>query len=822
MNFRPSLILLAIILFFYSMGSINPGLSTYAQSNTPQMTASAAYSGYFKYGEWLPVWVELENQGADVDGEVRVEVQSSQGTLVYMVPVSLPSGSRKLTPVYVLPNNFSRELVVKLVSKGKTLASSTTAVKPQANVSFFAGLVAPQRGALNLLGGIKPPGQERPKILVDLQTDDLPERAEALNSFDVLVFNDVDTSELSPGQKDALGRWVLQGGHLIIGGGAGAQQTLSGFPEFLVPLIPENTSEISGADAVGLSKYAQTEPILASGPFVIARGRLAEKSAVLAGNDDTPLVIAQEIGSGIVHFISLDLAAAPFNGWTGCQDFWETIIGPRGGYPENMPFDMSLRQFRANSLFYSLSNIPSLDLPSIKAILILLVIYVLFIGPVNYLILRRMRKLHLAWVTIPAVTAFFALGTFGLGYTMRGNDLILNKIALIQLDSSGNASVTSYMGLFSPRQQAYEITVLGDNLLSPMSGYEYDPWGNTGANTSGGEMVFIQGQPSRLRGLTVNQWSMQSFMSESAWANFGNLEADLTLKNDILVGKVRNASQYSLTDVVVIMQNRFQRLGDMALGEEREVNLGLSNLQSDRFGPSISYRLFQENLSDGSGASPNRINDQKMNIVSSVFENGPWMKMISSSSIPSSIGTYTGGVILMGWLDQAPPEVIVEGIDLSYKTTALVFRGVDYQVPENGILTIPTGLIPGTITKYPPGSGNCGTSTSLNMGQGEAELEYQVPDNLSDTKITTLKVALYQDSGVAMTLPEIGLYNWEKETWTNIQDPIQGTNIIQNAAPYVNNLKIQLRIRSDSVNFSCLYIDMGLEAERQGLQGETQ
>jgi len=118
LKLKSSFVILLALILALAAGVFHPGSEVNAQSSAPHMTVTAAYSGYFKYGEWLPVWVELENQGADVDGEVRVEVTSSQGMIVYSVPISLPSGSHKLTVVYVLPNNFSRELVVKLVSQG--------------------------------------------------------------------------------------------------------------------------------------------------------------------------------------------------------------------------------------------------------------------------------------------------------------------------------------------------------------------------------------------------------------------------------------------------------------------------------------------------------------------------------------------------------------------------------------------------------------------------------------------------------------------------------------------------------------------------------
>ncbi len=252
-----------------------------------------------------------------------------------------------------------------------------------------------------------------------------------------------------------------------------------------MPLKVNATTEVAGED-IQPTPHMPRPSLSGDWPIRNSRGELAPESQVNAGTSDLPLVIERGFGGGTIHFVALDLAGAPFNGWPGSQAFWETIIGPGGGYPENMPFDVSPNQYRASSLFYALSNIPSLDLPSIKGILVILGLYILFIGPVNFFILRWKRKLHLAWITIPALTALFTAGSFGIGYTMRGNDLVLNKIALVQVGSSGDASVTSYMGLFSPRQQNYEVKVSGEGLLSPMSGYDGNPWGTGGLNTQRG------------------------------------------------------------------------------------------------------------------------------------------------------------------------------------------------------------------------------------------------------------------------------------------------------------------------------------------------
>jgi hypothetical protein len=131
-----------------------------------EMEARPAFDGVFKYGEWLPIWVEVSNSGADVDAELRVQV-SGQSAMVFTAPVELPAGARKRLQVYVLPNNFSRQLIVELSAGDTLLASRRVSVSPQATITFLVGLVAPERGALTAIDDIDIPGQRRPIELVD-------------------------------------------------------------------------------------------------------------------------------------------------------------------------------------------------------------------------------------------------------------------------------------------------------------------------------------------------------------------------------------------------------------------------------------------------------------------------------------------------------------------------------------------------------------------------------------------------------------------------------------------------------------------------------
>ena len=358
-----------------------------------------------------------------------------------------------------------------------------------------------------------------------------------------------------------------------------------------------------------------------------------------------------------MDFVALDLSAAPFDGWPAAQAFWAALLSPGAAYPDGMPPDASTRQLRTGGFYGALMNIPSLDLPSVRGLSILLGLYILLVGPVNYFVLKRSRRLHLAWVTIPVITVFFTGGAFAIGYALRGSDLILNKIAVVEVQNEGPALVTSYMGLFSPSQQSYEIEVDASSLLSPAQpGYGGQEM--PGA-TGGPEVVFYQGRPSVVKGLSVGQFSMQSFMAEDTWPDFGKISGKLHMENDTLTGTVKNETRYPLKDVVVVLGRRFQRLGDLAAGQEVGVSLGLADLNRDMMGPNLSYKIYMEQYNNGNGRVPRDVM-LKTNILDNTLEGTAWSKFGVSDMAAKTTGAPRG-IVVLGWGDQAPPQVNVRG-----------------------------------------------------------------------------------------------------------------------------------------------------------------
>jgi hypothetical protein len=803
------LALLGTILYtVLSVGAEKPSLDL-------KMEAIPAFGGHFKYGEWLPVWLYLENSGSDLQAEARVRVTHSYGGTTFAVPISLPTGSQKRVPVYVPPNNLSQALEVQLVDpKDRLLLSRRVEVKPLANVYYVVGLVAPERRVLSLIAGVSTAGTARSKVLIDVLLVELPEHPEGLGSFDCLILNDVDTSSLTPQQSSALETWVRQGGRLVIGGGAGARQTVSGLPAALLPQVLLHELEVD--ELPGLTELGGGEAVRVPGPFLVSVGDLGE-GRTLAEQDNLPLVRERAIDSGRVDWVALDLAGSPFDVWSGTTSFWGRLILTDAAYPQYIPPGVSPHQVCANQMNDVLSHLPSPARPSIRGLPVLLETYILLVGPANYLMLRWRKALRWAWATVPAITLLFWGGVFGLEYAMNSTDRILNKVAIVVQQADGQPQVDAYVGLFSPSRQVYEIEVMGNGLISPLDPRYQESF--LGSEASTGEETFIQFNPGRVRGLTANQWSMQTLMVEDTWPDLGAVTGDLWFEKGMLVGTVRNGTGQVLTDAVVVIGASFARLGDVKSGAEVQVELSLSQRDGQLLGAPISYLLFEEQLNGAGPSGPPRDVQMKQQVLDAFLRSDGFGLRSSTASLP---GGRAQGLMLLAWLGEAPPEVRVRGRSPAQQTTALLYAPLTYRLPQEGKIAVPAGFLPGRVAEVPSEGGVCAApgGPAVYIERGDALFDFALSEDASGAQIDQLTVSIRSEGGWQQA-PAVALYDWSAGTWTELEGPTFGDNVIADATRLASNGGL-VRVRLSAENTArvgCLYVGLGFEGSRGRVYG---
>src|SRR4029077_18634492 len=64
-----------------------------------------------------------------------------------------------------------------------------------------------------------------------------------------------------------------------------------------------------------------------------------------------------------------------------------------------------------------------------------ILLYILVVGPLDYLILKRVfKRLEWTWITFPTGVLIVSAIAYFTAYAVKGNDLKINKIDLVDLD----------------------------------------------------------------------------------------------------------------------------------------------------------------------------------------------------------------------------------------------------------------------------------------------------------------------------------------------------------------------------------------------------
>ena len=101
----------------------------------------------------LPVRVQLENNGAVIDGRVEVVLpRPNGGQVTYRYPINLPTQSRKEITLYLSPQQYTSRLQVAVIDQAEqTIAHQELPLKSADTTDRLFGVIADQASAFNAL-----------------------------------------------------------------------------------------------------------------------------------------------------------------------------------------------------------------------------------------------------------------------------------------------------------------------------------------------------------------------------------------------------------------------------------------------------------------------------------------------------------------------------------------------------------------------------------------------------------------------------------------------------------------------------------------------
>jgi hypothetical protein len=217
--------------------------------------------------------------------------------------------------------------------------------------------------------------------------------------------------------------------------------------------------------------------------------------------------------------------------------------------------------------------------PNFGLITALVLLYVALLGPGDYFFLKRaLRQMELTWITFLLVVVAVAAGAWGLAYRMKGRELRVNQVEIVDVDvSTGQTRGTLWTHFFNPRVRRYDLSLAprlaGRPLrfeseppsLDPSASQQLVAWlGVPGFGLGamqgqrGDTSLFDRGYAfddalSEMKGMPVEQWSTKSLTGRWTGQVDRLVEADLELLADeLLAGSIVNRTGIRLDDCVLI------------------------------------------------------------------------------------------------------------------------------------------------------------------------------------------------------------------------------------------------------------------------------
>jgi hypothetical protein len=603
---------------------------------------SGQEAGRSRNGFWAPVAVVLE-AGAEghPDRAYQITVQTTDAeevTYQYTVPVPAMAGqAERVVTAYVVPGGEGVEFTVHLeTSAGRrietrpklTRDASRDEVLAPGDVLFLAvgaGLSQLKRAAEKL---------DRPRDKEDAERDlgkrqftfaedvsALPDRWFGYDAVDVVVLatgkaDFVTQLAQDQARRNALLEWVRRGGQLVLSVGRNKQEVAR-----LLQAMPLLDCKVTGSEKLPSlpelsGRWCEREPhkpILQQ--VEVATVEPGPGVHVLVREGTRPVLLEGSCGLGRVVVAAFDLDMPPFTTWDGQQEFWQRLQeglvpystirqpgrpgagpgpGPVGGPPGGGFGGEQNSEIRA-ALKRGLEMFEEVPVISFGWVALFVLLYIALVGPLDYFVLKKVfKKLELTWITFPLVVIVVSVAAYFTAYAMKGDDLRVNKIDLVDIDLHEPRQVYghSWFTLFSPRVQSYTVG------LEPADGWTAPvPKGAPGpvftlleagdrSSRGGSQGLFPRPyeyaeDATGLRRVPVPVWSTRSFTV--AWRaplkgdrpaidhrdDVGPLRRSRT--DDALVGQITNNLPVELRGCALFYREKWYDLGTLAPGEKKRV-----------------------------------------------------------------------------------------------------------------------------------------------------------------------------------------------------------------------------------------------------------
>lgn len=688
--------------------------TAFGQLQTDQ-NVELGFGGVAFAGATSPIRYQLSSPGLEGHATLRINIPfigdfENATALVYDIPVyfngGISSGSTQIDLDEQLP--FPSKIKYTLYDAASTVRLEgdvlLTKLIPYYAVQPTIGIVSDHPEDYEYLSAVGD--------VVRLTQSEL--RGNYLDSFEIIILTGLDSPTLLDRQIDDLKLWVEQGGKLIVA------ET-----RFEAPLLNQFTS------------LKRLRPV-AFGYMDVSR-EIEMYSKIDLASADTVLSVAFSGDKFVDHF-QIELGQFIVLGFAPTEDalmgkdvaiaFMKGII---------MDHSQGAEKYEKENEIFSLAElktIPGAIAPSIPIMLIFLGLYVVLIGPVTYILLKKKNKIGNYWIFVVILSIFAVVTIFGYG-TLKGyQGRFINVISFTQISRQGTAKVQNYFGIKGTEQDL--IIDLPDSGYRVIADDFY----------TAGESVYARYEldnSPRIIFENISKWSVKLLENhESFDTDYRSQIFYLDAEN--LKSQFTNQSKWNLKDAILFTGNRVFLLGNIRAGEtifiEKSIEEGAEfNVAGGSY--EVNRKLFGDKFYESASTY------QKSLMVNSLI-NG---------------GIHSDTIRLVAWSDdQSKIELRIEGQKAPVAQVNTIFLPVELKYLKGTPIeltgrTLKVDLIQSSGLIFNE------FDRSISGPPGEIEIDVIVPRNLENS---VLKIDRSLGAEVDLSGYNLMVLNWLEDRYISI------------------------------------------------------
>jgi hypothetical protein len=442
------------------------------------------------YPGWVPVVVVLENDGPPL--RARIEVSSRRGERRWFTAArttTLPQRSKRRETLYITVGLEVDNVDIEIFDadrpgsppliRDERTGSRLNAIRGQR----YYGNSEPRQANLVVVSPDIRDKLYRPWLSSSVQStvlaphvahverEDLPDRAIGWSSTDIVVLGgDLDTSQLSEPQRQALAQWVREGGRvLFIPSAKTGRSWFERDPIFreLLPSAKVRTVELHALKGLeGELGNGDRLPPLGDKPvpwIVIdgVPGAMSVLPELYPPSPDAPvdrsigLFTRFPVGKGEVLVAAMDPDDPPLDTWRPTRRLAAYLLGEKIGVHNFLCEREHLEPLVRTPVT---QGINASETPHQILVALIVALYIAVVGPINYALCRRWDHHVLIVATTPVIAIAATAVIFASGYIAKGVSTVVQRATFLEVQAGDELALErDYVAVRSASSSTYRV-----------------------------------------------------------------------------------------------------------------------------------------------------------------------------------------------------------------------------------------------------------------------------------------------------------------------------------------------------------------------------